>query len=191
MMMRSLFLLAILATLVIIAVKKSDQTAWEAAKDLGETVQTTLADASPQTAASNLAENLPLNIGVQSTASPKPPSIMYSSRKPDGLNAGTVKTIKDHLKNSTQHEPLLKDYPAKTNPTPTKIATKQPEIDWPDMPALPVISVESRKITAPNPDQPMPVSAIAEPVKRPSPRADYADVKVYYENASRLLEEIK
>ena len=31
--MRSLFLLAILATLVIIAVKKSNQTAWEAAQD--------------------------------------------------------------------------------------------------------------------------------------------------------------
>lgn len=188
--MRSLFLLAILATLVIIAVKKSDQTAWEAAQYLGETVQTTLADTSPQTAASNLAKNSPTNVGVQSIAAPKPPSTMHSSHKPDGLNAGTVKTIKDHLKNSVQLESLLKESPAKTKPTPTKIATVQPDVDWPDMPAIPVVPVESRKITAPNPGQPKPVGA-ASPVKSISPRADYADVKVYYENASRLLEEIK
>jgi hypothetical protein len=189
--MRSLFLLAILATLVIIAVKKSDQTAWEAAQDLGETVQTTLADANPQTVASELAANSPTNAGVQSSATPKPPSIVHSSRKPDGLDAGTVKTIKDHLKNSTHLESLLKKPPAKSTPAPTKIATGQPDVDWPDMPSLPVVPVESRKIAAPKPDQPKPMGATASPVKRSSPRADYADVKVYYENASRLLEEIK
>jgi hypothetical protein len=189
--MRSLFLLAILATLVIIAVKKSDQTAWEAAQDLGETVQTTLADANPQTAASDLAANSPPIADVQNSSSLKPPATVHSSRKPDGLDAGTVKTIKDHLKNSTQLESLLKEPPAKSTPAPTKIATGQPDVDWPDMPALPVIPVESRKITAPKPGQPTPMGATASPVKRSSPRADYADVKVYYENASRLLEEIK
>ena len=189
--MRSLFLLAILATLVIIAVKKSDQTAWEAAQDLGETVQTTLADASPQTVASDLAAKLSTSVDAPSGTPPTPRSIAHSSRELDGLGAETVKTIKDHLKNSTHLESLLKEPPTKSTPAPTKIATGQPDVDWPDMPALPVVSVESRKIAAPKPGQPKPMGATASPVKRSSPRADYADVKVYYENASRLLEEIK
>ena len=190
-MMRSLFLLAILATLVIIAVKKSDQTAWEAAQDLGETVQTTLADASPQTVASDLAAKLSTSVDAPSGTPPTPRSIAHSSRELDGLGAETVKTIKEALENSSDNKSLLKETPAKTRPAPTKIAAGRPDVDWPDMPAIPVISVESRKIVAPNPGQPKPVGAVNSPVIRPSPRADYADVKVYYENASRLLEEIK
>ena len=45
--MKTLFLLGILFTLVIIAVKKPNQTAWDAARDLQEQAQDVIASADP------------------------------------------------------------------------------------------------------------------------------------------------
>jgi hypothetical protein len=164
--MRTLFLLGILATLAIIAVKKPNQTAWDAAQELSGKARTVISNAEAP-----VAKVIPFEPFIKKAledeakipASPEFPAKEKASPKVSGIS-NTPKLLH------------------KTKPSKKQIA-KAPINDWSKLPAIPVAP---RPIHTANP----PASAEAsKPISTPG--ADYADVKIYYENASRLLDEIK
>ena len=194
--MRTLFLLAILVTLVTIAVKKPNQTAWDAVRQLGDTAQAIMSNSS-ETAKSLQPSKTIKKVAkkVQNTLQPK---LSYSTntepQKPviKQLPTETGQTPTLRTENLLPKEIKPKPVPERQPETgssrekPVKTASKEPEQKWTD---LPEIAVKSLKAKVVEQEQALPV--IEKITSFFSPRSDYADVKVYYENASRLLEEMK
>jgi hypothetical protein len=172
--MRTLFLLGILVILVVIAVKKPNQTAWDAARDLQEQAKDVIASADPP-----LVDSLPALSdsttwkGVKETVA-KAADTLKATEAPSPSN-------KDDINNSPL--PAHNWDPSSRTPT-VEIAPRPAVSPLPDIQAVPVAPVQL-------------VENLEEPKIPPLPRvrdpanSNYADVKVYYEQANRFLDKIK
>jgi len=181
--MRTLFLLGILVILVVIAAKKPDQTAMEAARELAG-----------MTAAAVSRTGDPI-VGSQPESLSRSPigetwkriSPTFAEDKPGAnIEAESPKPeIKLPKPSPTSRVASKPDEPETMEKKPLAAAT--PSLDeWPRIPAMPVPPVQSQAIDKVTPPPPP-----AAPRTQSIARTNYADVKVYYENASRLLDEIK
>jgi hypothetical protein len=206
--MRTLFLLGILLTLAIIAAKKPDQTAWDAVRDLSGQAKTVLSEAKRP-----VVEVLPLKpfmIPRKKTVIEKVPDVPKlpeaTERIPYKSSAKTQTTTtpaKPAVGSHTERPKLAREKakpkfgklmhpanpPAKAWKTKVRTA-KLPTKDWSELPAIPV---KAHPIHTPKRPSSAIVRKPATVASKPiiSPRADFADVKIYYENASRLLDEMK
>ena len=172
--MRTLFLLGILAALTIIAFKKPEQTAWDAARDLQAHAKEVIAKAEPP-----IAETLqPLSKSkawkdVTETVSKAAKAI----KKTEGSSPSKTDEINDTPIPAHNWNPSSRKPAADVMPKPAVSPL-------PDIPAVPVAPVQV-------------VEKLGEPKLPPLPpvrssvKANYADVKVYYEQANRFLDEIK
>ncbi|HJN22422.1 MAG TPA: hypothetical protein QF509_00655 [Rhodospirillales bacterium] len=179
--MRTLFLLAILSILVAIAVKKPDQTALEAAQELGAKVQDNIPDIPSITG----------NANEDFTSLEKQVSKALEDVKARSSGYGKDKVVEKTKK------------PKKASPTETSkpksatVRTAEASSSWgrdtlprpsatdlPDLPTAPVDPVEVGGL-----EDDMPSSGRSSP--RQTAGEDYGEVKAFYENASRLLAEIK
>jgi hypothetical protein len=176
--MRTLFLLGIMAALVIIAVKKPDQTAWDAARELGGKAKHVLSEAKDPVV--NVAPLEPLmdsldraKMAVKAAPSLKPAPPRLPER------SAAVREISRSQSPGPRSSPVPLNDQILEKPE----VAKDPIVDWSEIPAIPVTPhpIQSPKL---------PPSDVAD-VPASKPRTDYADVKIYYENASRLLDEIK
>ena len=172
--MRTLFLLGILVALTIIAVKKPQQTAWDAAQGLKEQAKEVIAQAEPA-----VVDNLkPLSDttawkNVTETVNKAAKAIKETERP----SSSKKEEINDTAIPAHNWEPGSRSPAVKTMPKPAASPI-------PDIPAMPVPPVKV-------------VEKLSEPKIPPLPRvkplaiSNYADVQVYYEQANRFLDEIK
>jgi len=188
--MRTIFLLGILISLTVIATKRDDQTAMDAAMEFGQKARSLVADYD-RTGHVNKALAT-----VEET----------SKTVGKGLDP-FVRQAKEALTKSNQPlprktpEPKIIEQAEKTLPpvaskpvavkkaspkNPEWIMPKARELAMPDIPALPKAPVEELSLEP----EPAVQIAKAEPAVIDVGRS-YSMVKGYYENASRLLEEIK
>jgi len=172
--MRTLFLLGILVILAVIAVKKPNQTAWDAARDLQEQAKEVIAKAEPP-----IVDSLkPLSDttawkGVKETVAKATKAIKGSKRPSPSNNDDLNDTaIPAHNWDSSSRDPAVKTMP------------KPAVSPLPDIQAAPIPSVQVvEKLEEPK--------TLALPGMRTPAKANYADVKVFYEQANRFLDEIK
>ena len=172
--MRTLFLLGILFALTVIAVKKPDQTAWDAARELQEQAKEVIAKVEPP-----IVENL------------KPLSDSKVWKDVEETVTKAVNTLKETERPSSTNNDNKKD-------------AATPIDDWNIDPRSPTVEIAPKPAISPLPDiQAVPVPPVQlveklveptiSPLKRVRPPAvsNYVDVKVYYEQANRFLDEIK
>ena len=172
--MKTLFLLGILFTLVIIAVKKPNQTAWDAARDLQEQAQDVIASADPPIVDSFPPQSDSTTWKNVEEAVTKAANTLKSTEAPSPSN-----------KNDINDTPLPAHNWDPDSRTPAVVIAPRPAVSpLPDIPAVPVSPVRV-------------VEKLEEPKTPPLPRvrvratSNYADVKVFYEQANRFLDEIK
>ena len=188
--MKTLFLIGILAALVVIATKKNDQTAIEAALEMGQKAQNIVAE-------------------FETSKAPvaRPSNFKDTAKVPLKEDTSFIKKTKDALKNYKPKSTKPLEQPKQTvvpkevsSPAAQKqrieTANSKKEPVWslprpqktnlPDIPALPKATVEKVQLN----DASTLELANAEPA-RVDVGQSYDLVKGYYENASRLLEEIK
>jgi hypothetical protein len=172
--MRTLFLLGILFALIVIAVKKPDQTAWDAARDIKKQAKEVIAKVEPP-----IVESL------------KP---LSDSKVWKGVEETVTKAVKT-LKETERPSPANKD---------DINETAVPAHNWDSNTRTPAVETAPKPAVLPLPDiQAVPVSPVRlvekldEPTIPPSTRvhppavSNYVDVKVYYEQANRFLDEIR
>jgi len=187
--MRTLFLLTTLATLLVIVTKMPEQTFWEAAQGLWGKVETT---------ASEVAKAPPVP-SFTGNAKEDFAALQKWVRAVDGESpaAGSKDgTDRDGSANTVPSFPAMSP---KTKPKPdtvrnaeilasssgdVKVIPRSKVTDIPELPAIPVEPVEVGRIE----ESPLPPSR-SRP--RPADSPGFGEVKSHYENASRLLAEIK
>jgi len=192
--MRTLFLMAILFFLVLIAVKKPDQTAWDAARELGDRVQTVVSEVreEPAVAPSTGEDGDKFADLKRRTQEALDRALARRSPLP-----GSKETIHSGNPGSSPVTPTPMGKPKsvtarKAEAPETPIGSlgskaKPRSTEPPELPAIPVEPVEAGEI----------VKDVARPPSQPQARPsgevilDYREVKAFYENASRLLAEIK
>jgi hypothetical protein len=173
--MRTLFLLAILSILVAIAVKKPDQTALEAAQELGAKVQDNIPDIPSITGNANEDfTSLEKQVSKARSSGYGKDKVVEKTKKPK--KASPTETSKPKSATVRTAE-ASSSWGRDTLPRPS--AT-----DLPDLPTAPVDPVEVGGL-----EDDMPSSGRSSP--RQTAGEDYGEVKAFYENASRLLAEIK
>ncbi len=170
--MRTLFLMAILAILLVIAKKEPNQTAWEAAHELKQDAQDAIAEVKKEPivakSANDVAEQY-ANFGemLNKTLDGEERPASTTAGKSGDAEAGTPP--EDRL-------PEPADAPEKAAPLPA--LPKLPDLS----PALATgAPFGESETTKPNP----------APPSRLTFRKDYGDVRSAYERASRFLAEIK
>jgi hypothetical protein len=177
--MRTLFLIGILAILVLIATKKPNQTAWEAADGFAENVKIAIGNVRDDPSSSekksvvkqveDALSDIKLNEPV------RPSKGVDRSTKRTDVSSGKVQSKTPTPEISGSEGKLAKS---------DKSKWKFPLPLVPDAPKLPAI-----------PRSPVQVSEIGEDAPAPEQVAssinNYGDVRSFYENASRLLQEIK
>ena len=202
--MRTLFLLAILATLLVIAVKKPDQTAWDAARELSGRAKTVLSKVQQP-----VAETLPFKpfskpaqtsgTAAESNINEKSPDRSSAKALAKRLSPKPAVTNERESQKPAHEEPKPKavrraaplNPPAEAKRPKVKVA-RGSKNEWSELPTIPVTPhpIHTPKLFPPSAARKTPAApVVSKPIA--TPRADYADVKVYYENASRLLDEIK
>jgi hypothetical protein len=188
--MRTLFLLGILGALIVIATKDDNQTAMEAAVEISQKAQKIVAEYDKEKVVNSVLEK------VEETS-------QSASKKVDPFIRQAKEAIAKSKKSSPIGEPKPESYKAaeKIGPpvAPKPVVKKRmpPEkLDWtmpkprklaiPEIPAMPKAPVEELDLGT---DVAVKVAKV-EPVSI-NVGQSYDLVKGYYENASRLLEEIK
>ena len=176
--MKTLFLLGILVALVVIAFKKPDQTAWDAARELKDKAENAFSGLEKTTVKKHAEKSIQEALNKAKETLQTPEAILSSRQNQDPLS---------ETKKPVQEKTVPKKYvdtpyaPPSTKPRPVEAeAEKTNTSEWRDIPTIPVLPLNAPPISLPAKD-----SLVA------TPETDYADVKVYYENASRLLDEIK
>lgn len=197
--MRTLFLLGILIVLTTIAFKKPDQTATEAVRSMGTSMRHVVSKATDKISLPPVAPRVeapPVQKKKFAFSLPKPVAPASSSAEAEPEPRTTVaaepKPSTVVVEEPVSPTAMAAIEPPKVSPvSPTekpkqaarKIAKPQaglPNLQW--LKSLPVLKKSG----------PAPVaSPITTSEPTPAPQSGYADVKVYYENASRLLEQIK
>ena len=190
--MRTLFLFGILLVLVIIAIKKPDQTAWEAARDLDSIVSMAISELGDGPEVQVVTENTRVDvedlISEAGQASYDSSSSRNSSAKaldigePGGFKGFDTTVLEDRLLKSASYERIPDPQPS------TDFTTRLPRsdvVDLPDLPAMPLTPVEVTEI------EESAVSSLAPANLESDQEMEYREVKSSYENASRLLAEIE
>ncbi len=186
--MRTLFLMAILAILLVIAKKEPNQTAWEAAHELKQDAQDAIAEVKKEPivakSANDVAEQY-ANFGEmlnKTLDGEERPASTTAGKSGDAKPVPEVEKLKPPpwiADAGTSPEDLLPepaDVPEQASPPPT-------------LPRLPDLS--------PATGTRAPLGESETPEQNPAPpsrltfRKDYGDVKSAYERASRFLAEIK
>ena len=187
--MRTIFLISILGVLIIIATKRNDQTAIDAAFEMG-----------------NKAKKIVTEMENGRVQNPKLPSVKEVKKLPlkgeDPFIRHTTKTLdsvqSELPKKHVEKKPSMtikdvstivdqeKDGDSTGAKNPSWITPKPKEIASPVIPAMPRAVVEKTNLGEGAPLE----LAKAEPAPIGVEKS-YDLVKGYYENASRLLEEIK
>ena len=188
--MRTLFLMGILAVLVIIAVKKPNQTVWDAARHIKQQAEMAVTETTHR-----IVENSPPSTGGAPWKEVEKLVDQFAKSDKTNLPTPTSTPTPDEgsgsegregvpLKNKRQPTDVA-DADVWTDPYPDsnedKSVASTPPI--PDLPAIsePPIQVDRlRETTVPE-----------EPSVKVAQRKSYANVKVYYERATQLLNEIK
>lgn len=191
--MKTLFLLGIFATLAVIAIKKPDQTAWDFVQEVASFAKTTTDDVVPGkteqsadgTPASNETSDSWRNINrTVATLRSRARDLESAASRiaaPDRENASP-----ERASDKTGPEAVLApDVPSETAPASPPSSSKVEVLKLPEIPRLPETSVKTSGVD----DLWMPPAAKIN--ARHEPRQDYGDVKALYENASRLLDQIK
>ena len=186
--MRTLFLMAILATLLVIANKKPDQTAWEAARELKQDAQDVIAEVKKETIIGKSSDDVADQYAnfedvLHKTLDGKERSALTKS----GGSSDTRPTV-----GAEKLEPPIGIAEANTPPEdrfPEPSDAPEKAAPPPDLPKLPNLSA------APTPGAPFGESERPGPSPVPPSqlafRKDYGDVRSDYERASRFLAEIK
>jgi hypothetical protein len=181
---RTLFLLGILVTLVVIAVKKPNQTAWDTAKELSSNVQTVLSD--EQKALVKAIPIKPFKEPLNKFDKAMREAIGDTNSKPpigkSSSNEEQMKTVINRT-SSEEKNTLTPTKPVLEEKKPKPLAVIKSAKDWTD---LPTISVKSRPVNIVKNQSASTVQDIETPEQ-----SGYSDIKIYYENASKLLSEIK
>jgi hypothetical protein len=186
--MRALFLMAILATLLVIANKKPDQTAWEAAHELKQDAQDAIAEVKKEP------------IVIESAHDVAEQYANFEEMLNNTLDgeAGSVSTTTEESSNAKPVPEVEKLEPpawiadagtSPEDPLPEPADAPEKATPPPSLPNLPDLS------PAPATRAPLGESETAgqnpAPPSRLTFRKDYGDVKSAYERASRFLAEIK
>ncbi len=184
--MRTLFLMAILFILVAIAVKKPDQTALQAAQELGARVQDKIPEIPDIPAITGNAREDFANLEKQTR-------VALENAK-DGSSRFEKDTAVEQTKKPKKASPTGSSKPkSATVRTAEAPATSSGGRDTlprssvtglPDLPVAPIDPVEVGEL-----EYDEPASGRSSP--RQTAGEDYGEVKAFYENASRLLAEIK
>ena len=188
--MRTLFLMGILAVLVIIAVKKPNQTVWDAARHIKQQAEMAVATSTPRNA-----ESSPPSTGAATWKEVEDLVDQVVESDKTNLPPSTSTPIPDEGGGSESREGV----PPKNKHQPTDVADADGWTDSyldsnedksvastppiPDLPAIsePAVHVNKlRETTVPE----VPSVKVAQ-------RKSYENVKVYYERATQLLNEIK
>jgi len=172
--MRTLFLLGILVILAIIAVKKPNQTAWDAARDLQEQAKEVIAKAEPAIVdGDSSSSHTKAWKNVTETVSKAAKAIKETERpSPSKDDEISDTAIPSHNWDPSSRAPAV------------EILPKPAFSPLPDIPAVPVPPVQVvENLEAPK------IPPL--PKVRPPAISNYTDVKVYYEQANRFLDEIK
>ena len=185
--MRTLVLMAILATLLVIANKKPNQTAWEAARELKQDAQNAIAEVKTEPIVAKSAQDLAEkyasmeNVLSKTLDSEERPETTTSEGSSDAKPATEVEELEPRTWIAEARTspgsllPRLADAPEKAAPAPT--LPKLPDLSPAWATGTPLGKSET---TRPNP----------APSSRLTFRKDYGDVRSAYERASRFLEEI-
>lgn len=187
--MRTIFLIGILWALIVIATKRNDQTAIDAAFEMGNKAKNILTELKNEsfqdTKPSSMEEVNEAPLEVEA------PLIRQAIKPIENAQSKTLKKLVEkkkstEIKDGTALIEQKKDGESSKAKNPSLIIPKPNEIAIPVMPAIPRTVVEKSNIGEGDPFElanigPTPVSA----------GKSYDLVKDYYENASRLLEEIK
>ena len=186
--MRTLFLMAILFFLVVLAVKEPDQSAWDAARDIGSQVEGAVSEIEEDPVVREMKGN-----AREALAELESDDLFFQQVR-EALGTATDPAPSTHgiEKSTGPDDAWIPELPPKseTKPAPVKravsphpsVAKVKPETP-PGLPAIPMAPFEVGNLGGKTlPRRPAPVAA--------SDR-DYAEIKEYYENASRLLAEME
>lgn len=180
--MRTLFLLGILGALIVIATKENNQTAMEAAMEIGLKAQNLVTEHDKAKAVNTIQEKVE---ETRKTATKKVDPFIRQAK--EAIAKSQKGTPRKMPKKVTPQISLKSAVEEKTPPEkPEWIMPKPRELAMPDIPAMPKSIVEKVELGASSPLE----LANADPAPVDVGRS-YDLVKGYYENASRLLEEIK
>ena len=188
--MRTIFLLCILGALIVIATKRNDQTTIEAAMEIGHKAQSLVTEydrAKEPRRAPRAVENL--RIPDTKNNEPFIRQTMEALAKAEETLSRKVKKP-ETIEKSDQASNLAAPSLDGNSKAPTEnlewTMPKASQVAIPDIPAMPKASVEKLDLGA---ESTIKVANIQQPAIDVGQSYDL--VKGYYENASRLLEEIK
>ena len=188
--MRTIFLLCILGALIVIATKRNDQTTIEAAMEIGQKAQNLVTEYNRETEPNRVpssVENLRIPAGKDND-----PFIRQTKEALTKARKTLLKKVKkpDTIEKSEQASNIAApslDVDSKALTEDSGWAVPKPsQVAIPDIPAMPKASVEKLDLGA---EMTIKVANIQQPAIDVGQSYDL--VKGYYENASRLLEEIK
>ena len=186
--MRTLFLMAILFFLVVLAIKEPDQSPWDAARDIGSQVEGVVSEIEEDPGVREMKGK-----AREALAELESNDLFFQKvREALGTATDPAPSAHEDEQSAGPGEPWISTPPPKseTKPVPVKRAESPPPSAEkvkpetpPELPAIPMAPVEMEDI------------GVKTPPRRPAPVAacdrDYAEIKEYYENASRLLAEIE
>jgi hypothetical protein len=188
--MKTLFLMGILVALVVIATKNEDQTAIEAALEMGHKAQNIVTKFDKTEApitepkykvnptSTPLKDDNPfIKRTKQALKSYKPKTAKLSDQ------ASQIVTIKSA--SSTTHQKQENNNAQTVEDSAWSVA-KPEKANYPEMPAMPKAVVEQARL-----GETVPIKLANAQAATVNDEKSYDLVKGYYENASRLLEEIK
>lgn len=196
--MRTLFLLTVLTTLLVFVIKKPDQTFWEAAHGLWEKIEglaSEVAEAPPVPPLTGIAEedfaalqkHVRRALEIDEGSGDFVHGESLAAEKKGGTDRyGTANPVSSFL-------PVLpKDNPATSRNVETPESSSSGEdilpaprvTDMPEVPAIPLAPVDVVEIGKG-------VTTSSHSRSRSADSQNFGEVKAYYENASRLLAEIK
>jgi hypothetical protein len=188
--MRTLFLLGILGALIVIATKDDNQTAMEAALEMGQKAKSIVAEYDNAKAVNTVMEKVE---ETRNTASKKVDPFISQAKEAiakSKINSPLEAPKPETNKATEKTTPPVTLKPAVKKETPSEtpdwVMPKSRKLAIPEIPAMPKSPVEELDLGT---NVAVKV-AKAEPVAIDVGRS-YDLVKGYYENASRLLEEIK
>ena len=197
-MIRSLFLIGILMTLVAIAFKRPDQSALEFAQAVSEKVQASISRNLP----GSMVETPPLPALLRKQAPPVADILRATPEKkqthverledPKPKAKEPVKTVPPAIlappiprQERLVRQELLPKAPTFEDLLPPKSATNK-RIDMPLMPRAPILNVVSKPLNEP---ERTPEKTSAKPLKLTDP--GLVEVRANLENAARLLAQVK
>jgi hypothetical protein len=188
--MRTIFLLGILGALIVIATKRNDQTTIEAAMEIGQKAQSLVTEYNRETEPNRVPSSVE-NLRIPAAKDNDPfirqtKEALTKVRKTLSRKVEKPDIIGKSDQASNPAAPSLEGDSKSLRQNSGWTAPKPSQVAIPDIPAMPKASVEKLDLGA---ESTIKVANIQQPAIDVGQSYDL--VKGYYENASRLLEEIK